>query len=75
MIMLIPQSTKEGRAVWKILLVIAGALVTIAGVVWTLQGAGLIGGSSMTGVKLWILIGPIVALGGLAMAATGLRHR
>jgi hypothetical protein len=75
MIMLIPQSTKEGRAVWKLLLVIAGALVTIAGVVWTLQGAGLIGGSSMTGVKLWVLIGPIVALGGLTMTVTGLRHR
>jgi hypothetical protein len=75
MIMRIPQSTKEGRAVWKILLVVAGSLVTIAGVVWTLQGAGLIGGSSMTGVRLWLLIGPIVALGGLALAVTGLRHR
>ena len=73
--MLIPRSTKEGRAVWKILLVIAGALITIAGVVWTLQGAGLIRGSSMTGVRLWILVGPIVALGGLAMAVTGLRRR
>jgi hypothetical protein len=73
--MLIPRSTKEGRAVWKILLVIAGALITIAGVVWTLQGAGLIRGSSMTGVRLWILVGPIVALGGLAIGATGLRRR
>ena len=73
--MLIPRSTKEGRAVWKILLVIAGALIIIAGVVWTLQGAGLIRGSSMTGVRLWILVGPIVALGGLAMAAAGLRRR
>jgi len=73
--MLIPQSTKEGRAVWKILLVVAGALISIAGVVWTLQGAGLIRGSSMTGVRLWILVGPVVALGGLAMTVTGLRRR
>ena len=73
--MLVPRSTKEGRAVLKILLVIAGALITIGGVVWTLQGAGLIRGSSMTGVRLWILVGPIVALGGLAMAVTGLRRR
>jgi len=73
--MLIPQSTKEGRAVWKIPLVIAGALVTIAGWSGRCKGPGLIRGSSMTGVRLWILVGPIVGLGGLAMAATGLRRR
>jgi hypothetical protein len=60
---------------WRILMVVAGALIAVAGVVWTLQGAGLIQGSSMTGVKLWLLVGPIVALGGLAMAVTGLPRR
>jgi len=73
--MVIPRQRKESRAVWKILLVIAGALIIIAGVVWTLQGTGLIRGSSMTGVRLWILVGPIVALGGLAMVTTALRRR
>jgi len=38
--MLIPQSTKEGRAVWKIPLVIAGALVTIAGWSGRCKGPG-----------------------------------
>jgi hypothetical protein len=46
-----------------------------AGVVWTLQGAGLIRGSSMTGVRLWMLVGPIVAVGGLAVVTTALRRR
>ena len=29
----------------------------------------------MTGVTVWALIGPVVALGGLAMTVTGLRRR
>jgi hypothetical protein len=30
-----------------------GALLTVAGVIWTLQGLGYIGGSVMTGATLW----------------------
>jgi hypothetical protein len=52
-----------------------GVLITIAGVIFTLQGLGYIGGSVMTGVSLWAVIGPIVAVVGLAMAVTGLRQR
>jgi hypothetical protein len=52
-----------------------GALVTIAGVIFTLQGLGYIGGSAMTGVTLWAVVGPIAVVIGLAMAITGLRRR
>jgi hypothetical protein len=52
-----------------------GVLLTVAGVVWTLQGLGFIGGSVMTGVTLWAVLGPIAAVIGLAMAVTGLRRR
>jgi hypothetical protein len=52
-----------------------GALLTVAGVIFTLQGLGYIGGSVMTGVSLWAVIGPIVAVIGLALAITGLRRR
>jgi len=52
-----------------------GALLTIAGVIWTLQGLGYIGGSVMTGVTLWAVVGPVAAVAGLMMAAAGLRHR
>ncbi len=55
------------------LLVGAGALFTAAGIIWTLQGLGYIGGSVMTGVTLWAIIGPLVAAGGLVMSAIGLR--
>ena len=59
---------------WRIFLAIAGSLIAIAGVVWTLQGLGYIKGSVMTGVTLWVLIGPVVAIGGLAVTVTGLRR-
>ncbi len=56
------------------LLVGAGALLTIAGVIWALQGFGVIGGSFMSGDSVWAIIGPLVALAGLAMAAFGWRR-
>ncbi|MGI8446967.1 MAG: hypothetical protein ACR2MP_07265 [Streptosporangiaceae bacterium] len=59
---------------WRVVLSIAGALIAIAGVVWTLQGLGYIRGSVMTGVTLWALIGPLIALCGLAATVTGLRR-
>ena len=52
-----------------------GSLLTIAGIVFTLQGLGDIGGSVMTGVTLWAVLGPVIAVIGLAMAVTGLRRR
>jgi hypothetical protein len=52
-----------------------GALLAVAGVIWTLQGLGYIGGSVMTGVTLWAVVGPIAAVIGLVMAVTGLRRR
>jgi hypothetical protein len=56
-------------------LVIIGAAATIAGVIWTLQGLGYIGGSFMTGATSWAVIGPITAAAGLAIIAAGLRRR
>ena len=59
---------------WKILLTLAGMLIVIVGVVWTLQVLGFIKGSVMAGVMLWVLIGPLIALCGLAVTVTGLRR-
>lgn len=59
----------------KSVLVIVGALVTIAGIIWMLQGLGYLKGSVMTGVTLWAVLGPLVALAGLIMVAAGLRAR
>jgi len=47
----------------------------VAGVVFALQGLGYIGGSSMTGTTLWAVLGPLIAVLGLSIAAAGLRAR
>jgi len=54
-------------------LIVLGALAALAGVVWTLQGLGYIGGSFMSGATLWAVIGPIVVLVGLAIIVLALR--
>ena len=59
----------------QIALIALGALVALAGAVWTLQGLGYIGGSFMSGATLWAVIGPIVLLAGLAMIVLALRGR
>jgi hypothetical protein len=47
----------------------------VSGVVWTLQGLDVLGGSAMSGVTLWAVVGPLVAAAGLALAISGYRHR
>ncbi len=48
-----------------------GAVFVVIGIVWTTQGLGYLGGSPMTGVTLWAVIGPIVALAGVALMVRG----
>jgi len=43
-------------------------LMVLVGAVWTGQGLGWIGGSSMTGESTWAIVGPIVAGLGVALA-------
>jgi hypothetical protein len=59
----------------RVLLVAAGALIAIAGIVWTLQGLGYVTGSFMTGATVWAIIGPVTAVAGLALIAFGLIRR
>jgi len=60
--------------VTRVLLVGAGSLITLAGVVFTLQGVGVIGGSFMSGTTTWAVAGPLIALVGLALLVLGLRR-
>ncbi|HEX8733598.1 MAG TPA: hypothetical protein VF725_16220 [Ktedonobacterales bacterium] len=55
--------------------IIIGALLALVGVIWTLQGVGILGGSFMTGNRLYAIIGPIVAIVGLVLLAFGARRR
>jgi len=50
-------------------------IVALAGVIFTLQGLGAVGGSAMSGVTFWAVAGPVIALAGLALAVFGLRRR
>jgi hypothetical protein len=59
----------------RILLVGAGSLITLAGVIFTLQGVGVIGGSFMSGTTTWAVAGPVIALAGLAVVILALRRR
>ncbi|HEX6520033.1 MAG TPA: hypothetical protein VF070_08465 [Streptosporangiaceae bacterium] len=56
----------------RALLVVFGGGLVVAGVVWTLQGIGDIGGSFMSGDKLWAVVGPITAAAGLVIAGAAL---
>jgi drug/metabolite transporter superfamily protein YnfA len=57
----------------RLLLVGVGALIAVAGAVFTLQGLGFLHGSSMTGVTAWAILGPIIAIIGLALVSIGRR--
>jgi hypothetical protein len=59
----------------QIVLVVIGLVAALAGLVWTLQGLGYVGGSFMSGATVWAIIGPIVALAGLVLITLGLRRR
>lgn len=53
-----------------------GVVAGIVGLVWMLQGLGLLGGSLMSGADPWAVAGAVLLAIGLALVLTGLRaHR
>ena len=52
-----------------------GVLAIVLGGLWTLQGLDVVGGSVMSGVSLWAVIGPVVAVAGLVLVVIGVRRR
>lgn len=50
-----------------------GVVLVLIGAIWTLQGLGFLAGSSMTGVTMWAIIGPIVAIVGVLVIGRGVR--
>jgi hypothetical protein len=59
------------RVVW----ILIGAVAVVAGVIWTLQGLDILGGSPMSGDSTWAIVGPIVAVVGMLVFLFGLRRR
>ncbi|GAA5143102.1 hypothetical protein GCM10023340_07770 [Nocardioides marinquilinus] len=52
----------------RVLLLVLALLLLTVGALWTLQGLGVIGGSSMSGENTWAIVGPLVAGLGVALA-------
>lgn len=53
------------------LVVVLGVFVALAGLLFTLQGFGAVSGSPMTNTATWSILGPIIALVGIAIALAG----
>lgn len=57
----------------RFLVIGAGLVLLVLGVLWALQGVGLVGGSFMTNNTKWIYIGLITVLAGLGLLAASRR--
>jgi hypothetical protein len=58
----------------KWVFLVVGVLLVIPGLVWTLQGLDVLGGSAMSGKTAFAVIGPIVIIVGLVLAVLGARR-
>ena len=59
----------------RVVVVALGVLVALAGLLFSLQGFGAVSGSPMTNTTMWSILGPIIALIGIAIAFAGSRWR
>jgi hypothetical protein len=55
--------------------VVIGIVLALLGALWTLQGAGVAGGSFMSGSRLWLVIGVVLLIVGIGVLVRGLRGR
>lgn len=55
--------------------VVAGAVLVVMGLVWTLQGFDVIEGSAMSGTTTWSVIGPVVVVIGGVLVWVGVRGK
>ena len=52
-----------------------GIVLVLVGLLWIAQGAGLVGGSFMTGQSQWLYIGIATAIVGAGVFGWGARRR
>jgi hypothetical protein len=52
---------------------VGGIVLVLLGVLFTLQGVGVVSGSSMSNTTTWSVLGPIIALVGVALVVRGTR--
>lgn len=54
------------------MLLVVGGVCLLVGLVWTLQGAGVLLGSFMTGSRFWLIVGVVLDVGGVYLLYRGL---
>ena len=54
---------------------VLGVLLLLVGAVWTLQGAGLLPGSVMTGSRFWLVVGVVCLVTGGVLLYRAVRRR
>jgi amino acid transporter len=59
----------------KPLWVVAGVVLALLGLLFTLQGIGVIEGSSMSDTTTWSILGPVILLVGVGLLSLGIRGR
>ena len=59
----------------RLIIKIAATLLILAGVMWFLQGIGVVPGSTMTGDSKWALIGAVSVVVGVAAWVFAARRR
>jgi len=59
----------------KITLFIVGGVLILVGLVWALQGFGILPGSVMSGHMRWVLIGGAMALVGVVLGVLAARMK
>ena len=59
----------------RLILFALGVLVALFGLLFALQGFGVVGASPMSNTTTWSILGPIIALMGIAIAIAATRGR
>jgi hypothetical protein len=65
------QAVPREMITMKWLLTILGVVLTAFGVLWSLQGSGVLAHSAMSGQKLWLVIGVVVGVVGIVLLVSG----
>ncbi|MDH6196021.1 putative RND superfamily exporter protein [Mycobacterium frederiksbergense] len=61
------------RSVAVVVLGIVGVFVALSGLLFSLQGFGLVGGSPMSNTTTWSVLGPVILLIGIGIAVLAWR--
>ncbi|MGV0875159.1 hypothetical protein [Mycolicibacterium sp. XJ879] len=59
----------------RIAIAIVGVIVALFGLLFALQGFGVVGGSPMSNTTTWSVLGPLIALIGIALVVGALRRK